>query len=327
LAARVVDDLVAGEVLRALAPAALELSLKAVEDLQKERQRLERHWRQRLERARYEAERAERQYRAVEPENRLVARTLERCWEEALRAEAHIQEDYDRFLRTLPQPLGGAGRARVQALAEDIPALWQAPTTTAADRKEIVRCLVERVVVQVQPDSAAVAVTIHWQGGSTTEHAVVRPVRRYEQLGNWEELLGRIVALRQEGQTAVAVAARLNQEGYRTPKGRGEFTADLIRRLLCRHGLTEDKIGADHVGPHEWWLGDLARELGMSPLKLRDWVTRGWLHGRQLPSDGRWIVWADRAEKKRLRKLQARSRRGICSHPKDLTTPKKRKRK
>jgi DNA invertase Pin-like site-specific DNA recombinase len=325
LAAGVVDDLVAAEVLRALAPAALELSLKAVEDIQKERQRLERHWRQRLERARYEAERAERQYRTVEPENRLVARTLERCWEEALQAAARVQEDYDRFLHTLPLPLGAEGRARVRALAEDIPALWQAPTTTAADRKEVVRCLIERVVVQVRPDSEQVAVTIHWQGGATTEHAVARPVRRYEQLGNFEQLLGRIMALRQEGQTAAAVAAQLNREGYRTPKGRGEFTEDLIRKLLSRQGLTEEKIFADRLGPQEWWLGDLARELRMSPLKLRDWAARGWLHGRQLPSRGRWVVWADRDEIKRLRKLRARSQRGILSHPEELTTPKKRK--
>ena len=77
-------------VLRALEPAALELSLKAVEDIDRERERLHRHWEQQLERARYEAERAERQYQAVEPENRLVARTLERRWEEALRRPTSI---------------------------------------------------------------------------------------------------------------------------------------------------------------------------------------------------------------------------------------------
>jgi DNA invertase Pin-like site-specific DNA recombinase len=324
LAAGAVDDLVAAEVLRALAPAALELNLKAIEDLQQERQRLERHWQQQLERARSEAERAERQYRAVEPENRLVARTLERHWEEALQAEARQREDYERFLRTLPRPLDEASRARVRALAEDIPALWQAPTTTAADRKEVVRCLVERVEVQVQPDHEQVGVTIHWQGGATTQHVVARPVRRYEQLGCFEELLGRIAALRQAGQTAAAVAARLNEEGYRTPKGRGEFTEDVVRQLVSRHGLTEDKLFADRLGPQEWWLADLAKELAISSLKLRDWVARGWLHGWQLPGR-RWVVWADRAELRRLRKLRARSQRGIQSHPQERTTPKKRR--
>src|SRR5207247_3783274 len=120
LQAGAVDDLVAAQVLHAVAPAVLELSNKAVADIQKERARLERHWRQQLERARYEAERAERQYRAVEPENRLVARTLERAWEEALQAEARLHEDYDRFVRSLPPPLRDGDRTRVQALAEDV---------------------------------------------------------------------------------------------------------------------------------------------------------------------------------------------------------------
>ncbi len=81
------DALVAQQVLRALEPAALELSLRAVEDIERERERLHRHWKQRLERARYESQRMERQYEAVDPDNRLVACTLEARWEESLRNE------------------------------------------------------------------------------------------------------------------------------------------------------------------------------------------------------------------------------------------------
>src|SRR5208282_3430356 len=99
--------------------------LKAIQDVHKERDRLHRHWKHRLERATYEAERAERQYRAVEPENRLVARTLEQRWEETLRNEARLKEDYDRFLSKQPPQLSAEERVRVQMLAEDIPALWQ----------------------------------------------------------------------------------------------------------------------------------------------------------------------------------------------------------
>lgn len=324
LAAGAVDDLVAAQVLGALTPAALELSNKAVADLQKERARLERHWCQQLERARYDAERAERQYRGVEPENRLVARTLETAWEEALQAEARLKEDYDRFVRTGPQPLSAEQRARIRALADDIPSLWEAPTTTAADRKEVVRCLVERVVVQVRQGSAHVAVTIHWRGGFITEHEVMRPVRRYEHLGDFDRLLSRILELRREGQSAVMIAATLNREGFRTPKARGDFTTHIVRKLLSRRGLTNQKAGAEGLGPHEWWLADLARKLRMSAWKLRDWVTRGWLHGRQILAEGQWIVWADREEVQRLRKLRARSKRGVHGHPNELITPKKR---
>ena len=123
----VVDDLVAQQVLRALEPATLELSLKAIEDVHRERERIHRHWRQRLERATYEAERAERQYQAVEPENRLVARSLERQWEEALRRRRDLGEEYDRFSKEQPPQLSEDQRARILALSGDLPALWARP--------------------------------------------------------------------------------------------------------------------------------------------------------------------------------------------------------
>src|SRR5947199_10411570 len=93
------DELVSGQVLRALEPAALELSLKARADLRRERQRLDKHWKQNLQRARYDVELAERRYQAVDPANRLVAATLERHWEDALQSERRIKEEYDRHCR------------------------------------------------------------------------------------------------------------------------------------------------------------------------------------------------------------------------------------
>src|SRR5262249_17474069 len=160
-----VDDLVAEQVLRALEPAALELSCRALEDVRRDRARLDRHWRKRLERARYEAEDAERRYRAVDPENRLVARSLERRWEEALKAGRRVRADYDRSLREQPPQLSPEERARITALSGDVHELWHAPGTTRRDRKEIVRHLVDKVVVHVERDSEYVDVTIHWQGG------------------------------------------------------------------------------------------------------------------------------------------------------------------
>jgi exonuclease VII large subunit len=104
------DGLVSELVLKALEPAALEISLKVAEDVEAERQRLHQHWAQRLERARYEAERASRQYHAVEPENRLVARTLERHWEEALAREETVKAEYARFLAQQPPTLSAQER-------------------------------------------------------------------------------------------------------------------------------------------------------------------------------------------------------------------------
>jgi len=234
LGAAAVDDLVSQQVLRALEPAALELSLQALEQMHQERERLHRHWQQRLERASQEAQRAERQYQAVEAENRLVARTLEQRWEEALRQERAVQEDYDRFRQQQPRHLTEEERHRIEALARDIPALWRAPETTAAERKEIVRLLVERVVVQVQATSERVRVTIRWRGGQVTEQEIVRSVARYQSLDDYPKMLERIAELRGVGLTIAQVAKHLNKEGFRTPKSRKGYTSTSIRKLISR---------------------------------------------------------------------------------------------
>jgi len=234
LGAAAIDDLVGQQVLRALEPAALELSLRAQLQINQERERLHRQWQLRLERAAQTAHRAERQYHAVEPENRLVARTLEQRWEEALRAERAYQEEYDRFLQDQPRQLTDNERAQIVALASDIPKLWYAPETTAAERKEIIRLLLGRVVVQVQADNERVGVEITWRGGLTTKHEITRSVARYQSLGIYRQLLTRIRQLRWQGMTVARIANRLNEEGYRTPRSRKGYTSTSVRKLLSR---------------------------------------------------------------------------------------------
>ncbi len=310
LEAGAVDDLVVQQVLRALEPATLELSLKAIQDVHHERERLHRHWKQRLERATYESERAERQYQAVEPENRLVARSLERQWEEALRKQRDLAEESDRFLKEQPPQIREDQRARILALSNDLPALWNAPETTAADRKEIIRLVVERVVVHVRADSEHAEAVISWRGGATTHHPIIRPVSRYESLESYDQLMNRIIAMRQEGQTIKQIAVQLNAEGYRTPRSRKGYTSTSVRKLLSRGELTWGRIPTRQLDRHEWWLPDLAGELQMSADKLRDWALRGWVRSRQIPPRGLWVIWADGRERQRLRKLRAASKRG-----------------
>ena len=124
-----------------------------------------------------------------------MARELERQWEEALRHELLLQEDYARFRRERPLELTAPEREAILCLARDVPALWQAPETTAQDRQEIVRVLVERVTVDVHADSEQVDVTLQWAGGVTSAHRLRRPVARYDQLSNYPDLLAHIDGL------------------------------------------------------------------------------------------------------------------------------------
>jgi DNA invertase Pin-like site-specific DNA recombinase len=327
------DALVSSQVLSALQPAALELHLAAAADVAQERQRLHQHWQQQLERARYDTERAARQYQAVEPENRLVARTLERCWEEALQAQGQLEEDYERFCRSQPAMLSAAEQERIRSLTDDIPQLWHADTTTAAERQRLLRFLIEQIEVGVQGDTDQVEVTIRWAGGCVSRHTLARAVQRYEQLADYGRLRTRIDELRAEGKSMAAVAECLNQEGFHPPKRAARFTGAMVSGFLSKGGRSGPRpqalSAAGLLQKGEWLLTDLARHLGMPSATLHRWRKVGWVHARKLPvPGGHWALWAEGAELKRLSQLRGYSRKRRDEPiPAELTTPKTRKKK
>ena len=306
VAGRALDAFVTTEVLRALAPASVDLSLAAAGNIERQRSEMDNLWQKRLERAGYEALHAERHYRCVEPENRMVARELARQWEEKLQAQREVQEEYERFARTQPRVLTSEERETIRTLAENIPAVWTAPTTTDADRKEILRQVIDRIRVDVAGGSERVRLAVDWAGGTRTEHEIVRPVARWEQLSYWPQLSNRVRELAQKKLTAREIAQRLNDEGWRPAKRRSTFVAGEVIVLLERLGLnrqrsrSEDRTGLDE---NEWWLPTLARELEMPPITLYSWVRRGWVRHRRA-EDRRLILWADPGEIDRLRKLR-----------------------
>lgn len=316
LVGEVLDDFVGQQVLSALEPAALEISLKVAEDVEAERAQLHRHWQQRLERARYQVERAARQYQAVEPEHRLVARTLERQWEEALAAEADLKADYDRFLTEQPAVLSGEERAAIRRLASDIPALWRAATTTAADRQAIIRQLVERVIVTVRGSSEQVEVQIHWLGGHGTQAILTRPVARVDQLSYYPQLMARVAALHAEGYQGTAIASLLNAEGWHPPKRCETFNGAMVQNLLARLGLrSQRRTPAIEVSREadEWTLAELSHRLDKPQPTLYRWLRRGLLKARQVIQQGHplWLIWADAAELERLRSRRAATGNGL----------------
>jgi DNA invertase Pin-like site-specific DNA recombinase len=328
LSGAVLDDFVVAQLMAVLQPAALELSMAAEEALRAERTQLEAHWQQRLERAHYEAERAARQYGTVEPENRLVARELERQWEEALRHEQLEQEAYARFRREQPSELTPGERDAIRRLAHDLPSLWVAPETTPQDRQEIVRLLLEQVTVTVQGDSELVDVTLHWAGGTRGEHRLIRPVQRYDQLSTYPQLLTRIDTLRGEGLSFEQIAEHLNQEGFYPPKRTDRFNGEMLARLLSRRGLHGRRpramVNGSLLKANEYWLTDLARQLNMPIATLHKWQRMGWVHSRKVAvASGRLVIWADADELERLRQLRAYQRQWPePRYPPSLIQPK-----
>ncbi|WP_250265999.1 recombinase zinc beta ribbon domain-containing protein, partial [Rhodovastum atsumiense] len=306
VSAQPLDSFVAELILAALAPSAIEVSLQLAEDIDIERAARQRNWAQRLERARYETTLARRRYEAVDPENRLVARTLERDWEAALAAEQALQAEHARELARQPTRLDAAEMEAIRRLAADVPALWHASTTTPADRQMIARLMLERVAVRVDGNSEHVEVTCDWAGGVQTHHALIRPVQRFEQLRGFDQLLTTIRDLRRQGRSAAVIAEQLNAAGWRPPK-RQAFEASMIQRLIFRHKLSEGRPiwtgNVEREAGAEWTLHEAAARLGIHRHTAYQWVRQGRLPARVATrGDQRiWLVQMTEAEFDQLR--------------------------
>ncbi len=299
-----VNALVAQELLAAVQPAALEASLAAVAEVERERGELTRQWQLRRERAAYEADRAARQYQACEPENRLVARELERRWDEALKQLRQLDDEFERWQRSAPARLSAEDAAAIRALAADLPAVWSATTTTPADRQRIARLLLERVVVTVDKASERVDVELHWAGGAVRPHVLTRPVSRYSHQSDYPRLVARLRELSTGRLNSSAIADRLNAEGFRPPKRTARFSGEMVRRLTAHLGLARRARhgSAAGLGPDEYRPMGLARRLGISRDTVRRWLRAGWVTARR-DEDGHRVIWADASELRRLQEL------------------------
>jgi DNA invertase Pin-like site-specific DNA recombinase len=310
IAGAALDDYVTGQVLDAVAPAALEVSMAAAAQAEDERAMLDKLWRQRLERARHAADRARRQYQLAEPENRLVVRQLETDWEEALAEAGRLEADYQRFTEEQPKTLAPAERAAIQALAADIPQAWHAPSTTQADRKELLRILIEDITVSVAGDSELVDVTITWAGGHQTAGQAVRPVARLDQLSYYPALLARVTELAAAGRNNRQIADVLNAEGFRPPKRTSRFSDQQVRTLISQRGIRSYAKGRPAVltslAPGEWSVPGLSAELGMPAASIYNWIYRGWITARHAPGTRNWIITADDQQMRQLRERRAR---------------------
>jgi hypothetical protein len=288
--------LVADLMLQALTSRALAVSLQLAEDLELERVALHRQWRQRLERAHYEVERARRQYDAVEPENRLVVRTLEQRWEAALSEELRLAAEHERFLAEQPLPLTPDERAAIEELASDIPAVWSAPSTTAGDRAADAGARGGDGAGRERARRRRVSLA----GGQCTRHDLRRPVARLTQLSDHAALMARIRALREAGQKAPAIAAALNAEGWRPAKRRLTFTAGKVRTLLRRQGILafprqSPASRLERRDVTELTIPETAARLGMPEITLYCWMRRGLASAPKVQVLGH-SLWLIRAE-------------------------------
>jgi excisionase family DNA binding protein len=301
-----VDDAVAGALLDALTPGQIALALAAADEVSGRRQRVSRAAELAVERARYEADRAERAFHQVEPENRLVARSLEARWEARLAALAEAEQALEATQDALPP---APGRAELETLAADLPALWHAPTTSAKDRKRLLRTLIADVTVLPEPDRSKVRIGIRWHTGAADELVAGRPVHP----GTAKRTPAAAVELVRRLGPATSndeLVTRLNAAGHRTGHGR-LFDIDAVQWI--RHAY---KIPVpDPYGPGEISVAEAARRLGCSTGVIYHWIHTGQLTARRGSANRFCIPWNAQAEAACRSRIQQSAHLGRAARP------------
>ena len=263
-----IDELVARRLLKALAPEEITLALAAADKHQDRRARSHRALELRAERARYDAVRAERAFHACEPDNRLVARSLEDRWEEKLRELKDAEAELAEHATTAPEP----SREQLEALARDLPALWAAHSTAQRDRKRLLRSVVADITLTSDPHGPAIRVGIRWRSGAAEQHTITRP--KNDARHTPPEALELVNRLGPH-HSNTEIAAELNAAGLRTGTGR-PFDAQAVSSLRCFHHIPGPLLLRDN----ELTASQVAERLGIAPSVVYAWISTGKLHAR-----------------------------------------------
>jgi DNA invertase Pin-like site-specific DNA recombinase len=274
----VVDELVARRLLAALQPREIKLALAAADEVADRRARSTRAVELRVERARYEAIRAERAFHACEPDNRLVARSLETRWEQKLRELAEAEAELAEQNKPRPEP----SREQLEALARDLPKLWAAETTVQRDRKRLLRAMIVDVTLTSQPDTHELKVGIRWRSGATEQHAVQRPPKPADAKRTPAEVIALIKRLAAE-HTNAQIVEQLDAAGMRTSTGL-PFDEKAIRWLRWRY-----RIGPSQPRDGEVTVSQIAKRFSISDGTVYAWISTGKLAARRGPANRLYI--------------------------------------
>jgi DNA invertase Pin-like site-specific DNA recombinase/transposase-like protein len=285
-----IDAAATAALLTALQPAALQACLAAAAQLEDGHDTALAQWRRQVEQARYEASQAERRYRAVDPDNRLVARGLETEWNTALGALADAQAELARRETMRPKTLTPQEKSAILALGDNLETVWDADTTTDKDRKMLLRSLLDEVNISVHRDTtdAHAQLAVRWKGGAITDLTVPikrKPQNRLRTDEDTVDLVRRLAVHYPDDK----IAGILNRQNRRTARGLS-FTASRVQSLRHHYDIARHQPSADPTEGELLTVADAAAELGLAPSTLHRWLSDGFIAGEQLTPGAPWRI-------------------------------------
>lgn len=283
-----IDSAVAAACLNALTPAAMDASIQAVEHIEADHTAALTQYRHDVERARFAAQRAERRYRAVDPDNRLVARGLEAEWEQCLRSLKAAEDELQRRESARPQALTQEQRDKIKLLSSDLPLAWSMPTTTDRDRKELLHTLLDEVLITADRPKFKAHLTLRWRGGLISELDVALPRSNPPTTRTSEDTIDLLRRLAVHYPDAV-IAGILSRQGRKTSFGL-PFTVSRVSSLRT-HWKIPCFVPPQKLASGECMtIANAAKALGMFPSTLHRWINEGFVAGEQITPGAPWRI-------------------------------------
>jgi hypothetical protein len=295
-----IDDAVEKLFLDTMVPGELDLGIAVERQVHQQVESLENLWRARVEQTEYEARRAERRYKAVDPDNRVVARTLESDWEQRLRDVEAVQQEYAEARRQARVELTAQDRSHIRQLARDLPAVWSSSSTSMADKKAMLRLVIEAVAANpVEVPKRATRLRVQWSGGVVSELMVAR-LKPGEYRLHPPEAVERIRELAAAGVHDDEIAQQLNSAGIPTGGGLA-WKGNLAQQARRKHGI--ERVAPDRQRmpplPHKhpdgrYSVPGAAAKFDVSHNVIRAWIKKGLVVGTRADfGTHRNVVWLD----------------------------------
>lgn len=285
---RQIDEAVAAALLATLAPVGLEASLRATEQLGADRDAALEQWRRQVERARYDTQLAERRYRSVDPDNRLVARGLEAEWETHLRTLETAQAELVHREQQRPLILTEKQRESVVSLGTDLAGVWSASTTSDRDRKELLHALIEQVVIAVDRDKKQAHLTLLWRGSLISEIDVDLPRSQPPPIRTDEQTVDLVRRLAIHYPDAV-IAGILNRQGRTTATGK-RFITNRVCSLRTHWDIPRFQASPEPSQGELVTIQKASEIFGVAPSTVHRWLNEGFIAGEQLTPGAPWRI-------------------------------------
>jgi DNA invertase Pin-like site-specific DNA recombinase len=300
LPAKPLDDALAARLLTAVTPLTIKLALEALTNLEARDKAISAQWQRRIERARYDADLAERRYEEADPSNRLVASTLEKRWNDAMQRMIELEAEVGKFELQAMRCLTPEQKQQVLQLGKDFPRLWKAPTTSVCDRKRMLRLLIRDITVVKSAEPKLLHLQVRWQGGATETIDVHRQPNRAEATRYPDTFVARIRTMAEKYDDK-EIVARLNGEAQVSSTGK-PFTSNIIRWIRFKHHIPTPSRPAGTLT-----VSQVRERYAVSLWVVHYWIEHGVVSAAQRKPNTPYAITIDDAADRRLREWVAHS--------------------